>query len=200
MLSEKIRNLRMKNSLTQTQLANMLGCSVATVSGYETGKTEVPTEVISKCARYFNCPLEYFYNMDIPLMETPELMEKTLYKIKMKVIKDLSLPPEGKNVWGEMEHPLYDLPYDRVVWKMEDKEEIKYVILLVGKTPREGDRVAVVTDDGESKLGYYYVDETHNVCIKSKPKGMKGIRNLKVDLNKNGVIYGIVEGVYIHFN
>lgn len=192
MVSEKIKSLRVKNSLTQTQLAEILDCSVATISGYEKGKTEVPAEIIIKCANYFGCPPEYFYNTDIPLMEAPEALEKLPYKVKMKVIRDLSKPVSGSNICGEINHPYCDIPVERVVWRMTEKDETKDVIILVDKTPREGERIAVVTDKGESKLGYYYIDENHNVCVKSKQKGHKGIRNIKVSK-----IYGIVERIII---
>ena len=57
---------------------------------------------------------------------------------------------------------------------------------------REGDRVVAVLD-GATVMGYYYVDENRNVCIKSKPKGEKGIRNLRVGLQKEDLLAGVVE-------
>ncbi|MBQ2897062.1 MAG: helix-turn-helix transcriptional regulator [Clostridia bacterium] len=196
MISEKIKNLRKSKSLTQEEMAQILGCSVASVSGYETGKTEVPRTVIKIYEEYFNCPFEYFFDDDVPLMETPEILQKKSYRFKLKVIKDLTRPVAGNNIYKEINHIEFDQPYGRVAWLVPDTVEETIVILIVDAIPREGEKVAVITDDGQSKLGYYYIDENHNVCIKSKPKGCKGIRNLKVDLKKGGRIYGIVEATY----
>lgn len=195
LVSEKIKQLRISKSLTQEEMSQILGCSVASVSGYETGKTELPRTVIKKYEEYFGCSMEYIYNDDIPLMETPEIFQKNSYSFKLKVIKDLTREIAGNNIYKEINHPDYDQPHGRIAWLIPKTEEETIAILIVNAVPKEGEKVAVITDDGEGKLGYYYVDENHNVCIKSKPKGSKGIRNLNVDLNKKGRIYGVVEKI-----
>lgn len=54
MLSENIRELRMKFGYTQGQIAKFLGISSAAVTQYETGARVVPAATVSKLAILFN--------------------------------------------------------------------------------------------------------------------------------------------------
>lgn len=49
----KIRELRKKNGLSQTELANMINVAQGTVSGYENGKYDTDSVTIAKLAQIF---------------------------------------------------------------------------------------------------------------------------------------------------
>lgn len=52
-IGERIRNLRKDNKMTQTELANFLGVSVASVALWENEKRQIDVENIVKVARIF---------------------------------------------------------------------------------------------------------------------------------------------------
>lgn len=56
---EKLKNLREDCDLTQQVLANYLGCSQTTYSRYETGKIDVPIDILKKLAIYYNVSIDY---------------------------------------------------------------------------------------------------------------------------------------------
>lgn len=53
-LGQNIRNYRQLRGMTQTQLANALGCASSTVAMYETGKREPDMDTIEAIADIFN--------------------------------------------------------------------------------------------------------------------------------------------------
>ena len=56
---ERIRNLREDRDLTQQQLATVLNCTQVCYSNYEIGKRDIPTEVLSKLAEFYNTSTDY---------------------------------------------------------------------------------------------------------------------------------------------
>lgn len=194
MISKKIKQLRQSASLTQEDISKMLGCSVATVCSYETGKVNVPYEAVKAYARYFRCHAEYLLNDEIPLMDEPNSLEKNPYISKLPVLKNLALLPTGNNVYRNIYHPLFDNAPKRKAWLMDSRDgNITIAIIKEVSNPREGDHVVAVLDGQSTVSGYYYIDENYNICIKSKPKGSKGIRNIRVGLNEKDSIVGIIE-------
>lgn len=59
MLSEKIRELRRKNGLSQEELADKLNVSRQAVSKWETGAAVPTTETLVELANYFGVSLDY---------------------------------------------------------------------------------------------------------------------------------------------
>ncbi len=59
----KLKNLREKHSLSQSELALMLGISMRTIQNYEASKS-LPrtTEIVSKICEIFNLPADYLMN------------------------------------------------------------------------------------------------------------------------------------------
>lgn len=193
MISQKIKQLRLKHGLTQAEMGKLLGCSGARVSGYESGKARVPYDVVKTYVQKFGCLAEYLLNDAIPLMDEPGTLEDNPIVSKIPVLKNVAFPPEGNNVWKRIYHPYYDNAPSRKAWLTTDKTGKNQVVIYAEVNNfREGDHIVAVLD-GETVMGYYYVDENRNVCIKSKPKGEKGIRNLRVGLEKDDKIAGIVE-------
>ena len=56
---ENIRNLREDKDLTQKQIADYLHCTQVCYSNYETGKRDIPTEVLLELAQYHNTSVDY---------------------------------------------------------------------------------------------------------------------------------------------
>ena len=59
-LGEKIRTLRKAHNLTQEQLGNKFHYSRTAICNYELNKRQVPFELLSAMAKYFNIDAAYF--------------------------------------------------------------------------------------------------------------------------------------------
>ena len=55
----RLRDMREDNSLTQTQVANLLHIKQTTYSGYEIGAHNIPVDALIKLADYFNTSIDY---------------------------------------------------------------------------------------------------------------------------------------------
>ena len=55
----RIRDLREDRDLFQRDLAEYLQCSQVCYSHYETGKRDIPTEVLLKLADFYNTSIDY---------------------------------------------------------------------------------------------------------------------------------------------
>lgn len=72
---ERIRALREDHDLRQTDLASYLKCTQVCYSNYETGKRDIPTEVLIQLAQYYHTSTDYLLNLtDEP---TPYPLSKT---------------------------------------------------------------------------------------------------------------------------
>lgn len=60
---ERIRNLREDMDLTQSDVAKMLNCTQVGYSYYETGKRDVPTDVLIRLAKLYNTSTDYLLNL-----------------------------------------------------------------------------------------------------------------------------------------
>lgn len=59
MLYENIRNLREDNDKTQQELADYLHIKQTTYSKYELGKINIPIEVFTKLADYYDVSVDF---------------------------------------------------------------------------------------------------------------------------------------------
>ena len=65
---DRIRSLREDHDLRQKDLALYLQCTQVCYSNYETGKRDIPTDVLIMLAKYYNTSTDYLLNLtDIPL-------------------------------------------------------------------------------------------------------------------------------------
>lgn len=58
-LSERLRELRKENKITQVKVSKDLGIAQATYSGYETGLNEPSAEMLMHLSDYFNVSVDY---------------------------------------------------------------------------------------------------------------------------------------------
>lgn len=56
---ERIRDLREDRDLTQAELARLLNCTQACYSHYESGKRDIPTEVLNRLADFYSVSTDY---------------------------------------------------------------------------------------------------------------------------------------------
>ena len=58
-MKTRIRNLREDNDLTQKQLSNFLNISQVAYSYYEINKREIPLDLLSKLADFYDTSIDY---------------------------------------------------------------------------------------------------------------------------------------------
>lgn len=64
MFSERLKELRKKNNITQEQVAKHLGVKRSTYSNYEYGNREPDNETLNKIADYFEVSVDYLLGRD----------------------------------------------------------------------------------------------------------------------------------------
>ncbi len=70
-LGERIRLYRKRGGYTQQEFAKILGISAATLSSYETGKTEPTIDIIGKIAALYNTTTDAVLDLRIKETENP---------------------------------------------------------------------------------------------------------------------------------
>ena len=60
---ERIRNLREDHELKQEDIARLLHCTQACYSNYETGKRDIPTEVLIQLAHLYHTSTDYILGL-----------------------------------------------------------------------------------------------------------------------------------------
>jgi len=63
-LGKKIKQAREEARMSQLQLAVLLGLSDKTISGYETGRIEIPVKHLIQMGEIFKKPISYFIGSD----------------------------------------------------------------------------------------------------------------------------------------
>lgn len=58
-IGKRIKEIRIKNNVTQKELANILNTTQSTISAYEAGKTLVITSFAYQICKYFNISLDW---------------------------------------------------------------------------------------------------------------------------------------------
>ena len=98
----RLKELRLKNKLTQTELGKIVGTCQKTLANYETKITEAPYNILIKLADYFKVSTDYLLEhetenlLDISQCdnETKELL-KTITKLNIFEIQRLKAFIEG---------------------------------------------------------------------------------------------------------
>lgn len=71
----RLRDLRKDNDLTQSTVAKYLHCAQNTYHQYETGKRQIPLNLLEKLAIYYNTSVDYLLGLtdDNKSFEKPKL-------------------------------------------------------------------------------------------------------------------------------
>lgn len=59
----RIRDLREDNDLLQRDIADYLKCTQVCYSNYETGKRDIPTEILIKLSSYYDTSVDYILGL-----------------------------------------------------------------------------------------------------------------------------------------
>jgi transcriptional regulator with XRE-family HTH domain len=76
MIASRLRELRMKQGLSQEELAKILNIARTTYSGYEKGDREPDFELLIKIANYYDVSLDYLFARDYQRSELAALIAK----------------------------------------------------------------------------------------------------------------------------
>ena len=61
MYFRRIGDLRIDNDIKQIEVAKYLGVSQGTYSGYESGKVNIPPEMLVKLADFYHVSMDYLF-------------------------------------------------------------------------------------------------------------------------------------------
>lgn len=93
MLSDNIKNLRIKKGITQEELGNMLNKTKNNISQYETGKRTPDADTLLKLSEIFNVSIDMLLgNNTLLMINEPELSLHEQYANKIaKILEDEGL-------------------------------------------------------------------------------------------------------------
>ena len=81
-----IRDIRKSNDITQVEIAKYLGITQSQYSRYESGSSDIPTDILAKLANYFNVSIDLLLGRQEiesesrPIQEQPEVeFEEEIY-------------------------------------------------------------------------------------------------------------------------
>ena len=67
-VTERLCKCRREAGMTHRDLANILSCAESTISGYETGRNAIPTQILLKFCEIFNVTADYLLGVtDLPV-------------------------------------------------------------------------------------------------------------------------------------
>jgi transcriptional regulator with XRE-family HTH domain len=93
-VNDRIKQLRIENNLTQSELAEKVGLTYVQIGRYEKGKSTPSADVLQKLANVLNTSTDYLMNGKTEQVEA-QLADKELIKQFQEVEK---LSPEDKNL------------------------------------------------------------------------------------------------------
>ena len=79
-ISERLRQIRMENGLTQTQLAKKLNLSMRTYQNYELGLTKLPAEELYKLILALDISADKFFERETN--QADEELQKTIHAMQ----------------------------------------------------------------------------------------------------------------------
>ena len=92
MIAEKIKMLREKNKLTQTELAKSLGISRSAVNAYEQGISTPSTQYVVELAQLFGVSTDHLLGID----STSTISVSGLTERDVEIVYSLVLHPRGR--------------------------------------------------------------------------------------------------------
>lgn len=101
MISDKIKALREKKGLSQTEVAQKLNIQQGSYSNYERGKRTPDIEALKRIANFYNVSADYLIDNDIKNESEITKLERELtteQKYTLKEICKLIFPNEYKKV------------------------------------------------------------------------------------------------------
>lgn len=109
----KIKEMRLKKGLKQSELAGLLNCTAATVSKYELGQREIDSFTICHLCEIFGCTADYLLGRSsLPTAELSEEESRLLQAYRRgddraKDMVKLALEPFCTRGWIERDGMIY---------------------------------------------------------------------------------------------
>lgn len=94
MINQRIKQLRLENKLTQSELAEKIGLSYIQIGRYEKGKSNPSADILQKLADVFNTSSDYLMNGKTEQVKA-QLSDKELIK-QFSEVENMS--SEDKNI------------------------------------------------------------------------------------------------------
>lgn len=91
MFGERLRRLRIENSVKQAELGEYLGVTSNTISNWELGVTSPNPDTIEKIVEYFNTTPNYLFGFNDDDLEKIEKLRNALKEFGLNVKDDLSI-------------------------------------------------------------------------------------------------------------
>ncbi|MCL2773918.1 MAG: helix-turn-helix transcriptional regulator [Oscillospiraceae bacterium] len=96
-IRNRIKDLRKNKILSQQKVADYVGCSQRTYSGYERGEFEVPTDIVVKLAELHDTTTDYILGVNNKkVVFVDGLTDKQIETVKL-LISDLISGNNAKN-------------------------------------------------------------------------------------------------------
>ena len=89
----RLKELRLSKGLNQKDAAKILGIAQPTLSGWETGRTQIDYDNLIKVADYYKVTLDYLLGRTVRFTELKDLDENTNKKIP--IVSDVRVTPRG---------------------------------------------------------------------------------------------------------
>ncbi len=152
--SERLKEIRKKNHMTQEELAQILGVGKSTISNYETGYSKPDSVNLIKIADVFNVSLDYFFGR---MLRDP--VESSDYELetRLPVVKKISM--DQKKLYKDQ-----DILYYKAIGRVKDEKveecfwleiDEEYYLIHVQEAARPGDILLVSVESMEPIVARY---------------------------------------------
>ena len=85
-IGTRLKKLRTENKLTQTQVAEIFGLGVSSISSYESGDRKPSYAILRKYAAHFHVSTDYILGIDKKeLLDISDLTEEQKVSVKMLI-------------------------------------------------------------------------------------------------------------------
>lgn len=96
----RLKELRQINSLTQSQLADKLGCNQTAIGKYERGDLQPSIETLFKLADIFGCSIDYLLGREDDFGNISVTTNSDLTEDEKKILTTFrSLPPQRRKTF-----------------------------------------------------------------------------------------------------
>ncbi len=83
---KRLKYLRIKNNISQKELAKLLNVGVSTISNYETGRNEPSYDKLIILAKYFNVSIDYLLGNSENKKPDESIKDDDIFEIKFRDI------------------------------------------------------------------------------------------------------------------
>ena len=191
MLGDKIRQLRIKNGLSQTQFGKRIFVTPGAVSQWEKGITRPDTERLLQMAKEYGVPLDYFSDA------TNIVIDKNIIALKHHAVPIVGTIACGTPIMAEQNIDGYaDLPDgvradfalrcrgDSMTPTFNDGD----IVLLRQQPDVEDGQIAAVLIDGEATLKHVYHEQGGLLLVADNPA------YAPMHVTQSGSEYSLIQG------